>query len=418
VASVSEDVAPVQRRTLRLLFSTQILGGMGTAIGIAVGGLLAARLGGTAVSGFASSSMVVGAAALAVPISKIMSRYGRRPGLGFAYLAGTLGAVVVVLATTRDSVPLMFAGMAAFGGATAAGLQARYTAVDLAVPDRRGRDLSLVVWATTLGAVAAPNFAGVADAAVQDLGLPELAGPFVFSAIAFMAAAALITALLRPDPLLTARRVAGTSSVDARRGSVRDAARAVIARPAARLGVAAVAVGHVVMVGVMSMTPVHIDMGPAHGDVLRIVGLVLSVHILGMYALSPVAGWMTDRFGRRPVVLVGAGLLVVSCAVAGTAGHDTVRLTIGLFLLGLGWSCTMVAGSTLLSESVPVEVRPAAQGLSDLCMGVAGAAAGAVSGLVVELSGYQVLNILAATAVVPLVALALRPVRTARSLGV
>ena len=109
---------------------------------------------------------------------------------------------------------------------------------------------------------------------------------------------------------------------------------------------------------------------------------------------------------------------MLSCAVAGTAGHDTVRLTIGLFLLGLGWSCTMVAGSTLLSESVPVEVRPAAQGLSDLCMGVAGAAAGAVSGLVVELSGYQVLNILAATAVVPLVALALRPVRTARSLGV
>ena len=85
--------------------------------------------------------------------------------------------------------------------------------------------------------------------------------------------------------------------------------------------------GHVVMVGVMSMTPVHIDMGPAHGDVLRIVGLVLSAHILGMYALSPVAGWMTDRFGRRPVVLVGAGLLMVSCAVAGTAGHDTVRLT-------------------------------------------------------------------------------------------
>ncbi len=137
-----------------------------------------------------------------------------------------------------------------------------------------------------------------------------------------------------------------------------------------------------------------------------------------MYALSPVAGWLTDRFGRRPVVLVGAGLLVLSCAVAGTAGHDTVRLTLGLFLLGLGWSCTMVAGSTLLSESVPAEVRPAAQGLSDLCMGVAGAAAGAVSGIVVELSGYQVLNVLAATAVVPLVALALRPVRTSRSLGV
>ncbi len=157
MASVSEDVAPVQRRTLRLLFGTQILGGMGTAIGIAVGGLLAARLGGTAVSGFASSSMVVGAALLAVPVSKIMSRYGRRPGLGFAYLAGTLGAVVVVLATARGSVPLLFVGMAAFGGgprptsrpATRPSTWRRRTAA--------GAHLSLVVWATTLGAVAAPE---------------------------------------------------------------------------------------------------------------------------------------------------------------------------------------------------------------------------------------------------------------------
>jgi MFS family permease len=165
------------------------------------------------------------------------------------------------------------------------------------------------------------------------------------------------------------------------------------------------------MVGVMAMTPVHIDMGHAAADVLRIVGIVLSAHIVGMYALSPVVGWLTDRFGRRPVILGGGGLLLAACAVAGTAGDDTPRLTAGLFLLGLGWSCTMVAGSTLLSESVPVDVRAAAQGLSDLCMGVAGASAGALSGFVLELSGYATLNLLAATAVVPLVALALRPVR-------
>ena len=180
--------------------------------------------------------MVVGAAALAVPISKIMSRYGRRPGLGFAYLVGTLGAVVVVLATTRDSVPLMFAGMAAFGGATAAGLQARYTAVDLAVPDRRGRELSLVVWATTLGAVAAPNFAGVADAAVQDFGLPELAGPFVFSAVAFLVAAALITALLRPDPLVDRDGVSAADVVRRRAPGLRHATRRGPSSPGRRRG--------------------------------------------------------------------------------------------------------------------------------------------------------------------------------------
>jgi len=183
----------------------------------------------------------------------------------------------------------------------------------------------------------------------------------------------------------------------------------VLASPAARLGIAAVAVGHVVMVGVMSMTPVHIGES-GHPDVLRIVGLVLSLHIAGMYALSPVTGWLTDRVGRRPVILGGVALLVVACAVAGTAGHDTPRLSMGLILLGLGWSGTMVAGSTLLTESVGVVNRPSVQGLSDLVMGLAAALAGALSGVVVAWASYSTLTVLAAVVTVPLIALALRPV--------
>jgi MFS family permease len=185
--------------------------------------------------------------------------------------------------------------------------------------------------------------------------------------------------------------------------------RAVRADPAARLGISAVAVGHLVMVGVMSMTPVHIG-GYVHGDVLRVVGVVLSLHIGGMYALSPLVGWLTDRLGRRQVILGGLATLLVACAVAGTAGHHTPRLGLGLGLLGVGWSGTMIAGSTLLSESVGTVVRPAVQGLSDLVMGLSGAFAGAMSGLVVSWSGYPTLTLLAAIATVPLIALALRSV--------
>jgi MFS family permease len=416
-SDVAVSAGSLQARTLRLLFSTQILGGMGVAIGISVGALLAARLGGTAVSGLAQSAAVVGGALLAVPATRIMSGYGRRPGLVFAYLLGAVGGALVVTATAIRSVPLLFLGMLVFGGGTTANLQARYSAVDLAEPVRRGRDLSVIVWATTIGAVAAPGLAGVADGVGQRLGLPALSGPFAFGAVAFVLAAVVLFVLLRPDPLLTARRLAAGSSPEGPRRTLGDGWRAIAERPAARLGVAAVAVGHLVMVGVMAMTPVHIGMGHPDADVLRIVGIVLSAHIVGMYALSPAVGWLTDRVGRRAVILTGGGLLLVACAVAGTAGDDTPRLTIGLFVLGLGWSCTMVAGSTLLSESVPVDVRAAAQGLSDLCMGVAGASVGAVSGFVVELSGYPTLNLLAATAVVPLVALALRPARRT-SLGV
>jgi MFS family permease len=305
--------------------------------------------------------------------------------------------------------------MLLFGGGTTANFQARYTAVDLAEPAHRGRHLSLVVWATTIGAVAAPNFAALADDAGASIGLPPLAGPFAFSVVAFLVAGGVLMGLLRPDPLLTARRLAERMSDEAPAapGGLRAGLRVVAAVPAARLGVAAVTVGHLAMVAVMSMTPVHI--GESHGDadVLRVVGIVLSLHIAGMFALAPVVGWLTDRVGRRPVILGGVALLIAACAVAGTAGHHTARLSVGLTLLGLGWSATMVAGSTLLSESVPVAVRPAAQGLSDLVMGLAGASAGAVSGLVVLVAGYPVLNLLAAVATVPLIALALRPLRVA-----
>ncbi|MEH1028926.1 MFS transporter [Micromonospora profundi] len=453
------DVASIQRRTLRLLFGTQIIGGVGVTIGIAVGALLAARIAGTAVAGIAQSAGVVGAALLAIPVTRIMARHGRRPGLVVAYAVGAVGGVLVVLAAATRWVPLLFLGMLLFGGGTAANLQARYTAVDLAEPTRRGRQLSVIIWATTIGAVAAPNFAALADRVTTGWGLPPLAGPFAFSAAAFVLAGGVLLVLLRPDPLLTARRIAATAAptvaaptttvpttdapaaavvaeapavggqvggdatpaaapIGARvpRGAGMRAVWSVVrGQPAARLGIAAVAVGHLVMVAVMAMTPVRLGESHADADVLRLVGIVLSLHIAGMYAFSPIVGWLTDRLGRRAVILGGVGLLLAACAVAGTAGHHTPRLSVGLVLLGLGWSGTMVAGSTLLSESVPAGVRPSVQGLSDLTMGLAGAGAAVAAGFVMQVAGYPVLTLLAAVATVPLVALALRPVPTGAS---
>ncbi|WP_432836328.1 MFS transporter [Dactylosporangium sp. CA-092794] len=401
-------VAALQRRTLGLLVGTQIVGGLGVASGVSVGALLAASLAGPWAAGLTGSCSVIGAALIAIPATRLMRSGGRRPGLVFAYVAGTLGALLVGLAVYLASVPLLFLGSLLFGGASAANLQARYSAVDLAAPDRRARHLSIVVWVSTVGAVAGPNLAPLTDRLLGRWGVPEYGGPYLFSAVAFGLTGFVIFLALRPDPLLTARALAG-GPVPAGRGVWREAARTVRDSAGARTGVAAVAVGHVVMVGVMSMTPVHIGgYIHDHGDLLRLVGLVISIHITGMYALSPLAGWLADRFGRRPVILGGVGLLVLACALSGAAGDRTWLLSIGMFLLGLGWSATMVAGSTLLSESVPVERRAGVQGLSDVVMGVAGASAGALSGLVVDLFGYPVLTILAGVAVVPLLARVLR----------
>jgi MFS family permease len=403
------QVAAVQRRTLRLLFVTQIISGIGVAVGASVGALLAADIAGVGVSGLAQSAAVVGTALFAVPATAIVNRQGRRPSLALLYLIAASGALIVVVAAMRGSIPVLFLGFFLFGAATAANFQARYAAVDLAPATLRGRHLSLIVWATTIGAVTGPSLAPVAGKLVGGFGVPTLAGPYFFSALLFGLAILLLTLFLRPDPAVVAREALGHPSspiANAPRPGMRTALRFVLSHPAARLGVSAMAIGNVVMVGVMAMTPVHIrEAGHDAAHTLGIVGLVLSFHIAGMYAFSPVFGWLTDRLGRRPVIFAGIALLLAACALAGTAGHDTARLAAGLMVLGLGWSAGMVAGSTLLSESIPVELRASAQGLSDLVMGLAGASAGAISGVIVASSGYARLTLLAALATAPLVVL-------------
>jgi MFS family permease len=409
---IGVDLVAAQRRTLRVLFATQIIGGLGIGIGASVGALLAAELAGVRMSGFAQSAAVIGAALLALPAAAIVNRGGRRPSLSLAYLVAALGSVTIVIAASRAAMPLLLVGFLLFGAATAAGLQARFAAVDLAPASRRGRHLSTIVWAMTIGAVAGPNLAALAGGFLDDYGVPVLAAPFVVSAVLFAVAAVVLTLVMRPDPAILARQAATRSAEGAPPQphlGVRVALAGVAAHPSARLGVMAMGVGHLAMVGVMSMTPVHIrSAGHDAAHTLRIVGVVISLHIAGMFAFSPAVGWLTDRAGRRPVIVAGILLLFAASLLAGSAEPDSTRLAIALTFLGLGWSFTMVAGSTLLTESVSAEMRTSAQGLSDAIMGLAGALAGALSGVIVHAWGFPILTILAALATTPFVVLAMR----------
>lgn len=404
------DVAAAQRKTLRLLFVTQIVSGVGFAIGSSVGALLAAEMAGIGLSGLAQSASVVGAALFAIPATAIVQRYGRRPSLAAGYGVASLGALLIVCAALVQSLPLLFAAFFLFGSGTAASYQARYAAVDLAPAAMRGRHLSLIVWATTIGAVAGPNLAPVAGTSLAPYGIPTLAAPYVFSVALLAFAALLIIVLLRPDPIVVARSVESASITKENirpAGTMRDALKVVMSSPPARLGVVAMAVSHIVMVAVMSMTPVHIrGAGFDAAHTLKIVGVVISVHIAGMFAFSPIMGWMTDRFGRRPVIAMGIAFLLSACALAGVAGHDHTMLGVALMVLGLGWSAAIVAGSTLLTDAMPAELRASGQGLSDLIMGLAGASAGALSGVVVAVWSYPLLALLAAIMTTPIMILA------------
>jgi len=405
---------PALRGRVGVLVASQVLGGVGVASGIAVGGLLAQQVSGsTSLSGLAQTMGVLGAALLAVPMAALARRRGRGPALATGYACGLLGGCLAVVAAVTDQFLVLLMATTLFGGGTAAGLQARYAATDGAPAHVRGRLLSVVVWATTIGSVAGPNLSSVGGDLGRGLGIPALAGPYLFSCTAFALAAAVVLLLLRgpagsPDEPVTH---------DARQAPVRtgtaDALRLVARLPAARAGLVAVAGGHALMVSVMVMTPVHLG---DHGASLRVVGLVLSLHIVGMYALSPVVGWASDRVGELPVVGVGVlvfGAAAVTGASAGPAAH--AQVAVALTLLGIGWSCTMVAGSALLSASVPAAVRTQVQGAGDLVVGVTAAAAGALAGPVLELAGYAWLNAAALLVLVPVVSAAVVARRHLRS---
>ena len=356
-------------------------------------------------AGLPQTFSVLGGALAAVPLARLMGHHGRRPGLATGYGVGALGALVVVLATLTDSLTLVLLGMALFGVSSATNLQARYAATDLALPGHRSRALATVVWATTVGAVAGPNLMAPAADLAMDVGLPPYAGPFGWSVLAFALAAALLLAALRPDPMRVAQDQDRAGGIQMRRASVRESLSAVVAAPRAALGLASIATGHTVMVAVMVMTPVHMHDGGM--GALDLIGLVISVHVAGMYALSPVVGWVSDRIGRVPTTASSWAVLLLATALAGTAGpNNPVQLSVGLFLLGLGWSLGLVSGSTLLSESVPGDVRTGVQGVADLVMGLCGAAGGALAGVVVGFAGFGTLNALSAALVVVVVAAA------------
>jgi MFS family permease len=399
------DPTQVQRRTVGVLSAGVALAGLGVTIGVTVGGLLARDVAGTdAAAGLGQTAGVLGAAVIAVPLAGISDRAGRRAGLAAGYAVAVLGAVVTVGAAALSSLPLLLAGLFAFGAATACGLQARYAAADLAPPDRRGRALALVVWATTVGSVLGPNLAGPGADLGRRLGLPALGGAFAVSAAVFTVVAALVMLLLRPDPLLLARRLGGGGTAPRPRRATGAAVRAVWASPSGRLGLTSVVVSHAVMVGVMVMTPVHMGhAGGSEGTTLRVIGVVISVHVAGMYLFSPLVGLLADRAGRTATVGLGGCLLLAAAALAGTAPPGAaVQLGAGLLLLGLGWSCGLIAGSTLVTESVAVDLRPTAQGGTDLLMGLGAALAGAVGGPLLAIGGFGLVSAVSAALVVPL----------------
>jgi MFS family permease len=356
---------------MRALWIASLLGGLAQSVAGAAAALLARDLGGSdAVAGLPQAVLVVGSAVAALAMSAMTRRFGRVRVLAAGLAAATVGSVVVVLVVLAGSLLGLLAGTLLLGAGTTAVMLGRYAAADGAPEGARARAMATVLVATTIGAVAGPNLLVPSDVLGRALGLPGLAGAYVVAAACFAVAAGLLLRLPKHQP-----------AAEPEPGRASPGGTAVV-------GLTVLALSNLVMVGVMTMGPVHLH----HlGVGLGAIGLVQSLHIAGMFAPSPLSGWLADRWGPAPTTALAGAVLVGASVLAAVAAGAPAVLGVALVLLGVGWNLGLVAGSTLLTADIPAAERPRREGWGEVAMGMAASGGGAASGAVVSGGGYALL---------------------------
>lgn len=378
------QIQSLRRRSIVVLALGQVLGGLGAGATLTLGSLLIVNVSGSeSMAGMAATMNTIGAAAMAIPLAVLAQKRGRRVSLSSGALVAALGILVVLAASVQGWWPLLLLGMGLVGTGSALNLQSRFAATDLSEAETRGRDLSMVVWATTVGAVSGPNLFEPGEVISRAWGLPEYTGGFVIAMAAQALGMLIYWVGLRPDPMLVALARDG-HSVDR---SVKQTSGFFLLRTLApaRRAVITVALSHAHMVALMAMTPIHLQ---HHGANLSLIGLTISAHVAGMYALSPVFGWLTDKVGARYVVFAGQALFVAASLSAWFWRDHYGMITFALVCLGLGWSASTVAGAALVTGAVKIADRPRLQGTSDLLMNLSGALGGFAAGPILASLGF------------------------------
>lgn len=386
-----EEQQKLYKRTLIIVSISQMFGGAGLAAGITVGALLAQQMLGTdAYAGLPAAMFTLGSAVAAFIVGKLSQKHGRRIGLAAGFIVGGLGAIGVVLAAITNSIMLLLVSLLIYGAGTATNLQARYAGTDLANKKQRATAVSITMVMTTFGAVAGPNLVGVMGRFAHSIGIPELAGPFILSATAFILAGLVLFVMLRPDPLLIANMIEAYKQEHTYKGQpvteeVKENKRGIT------VGAIVMILTQIVMVAIMTMTPVHMG---HHGHGLSAVGLVIGFHVGAMYLPSLVTGMLIDKIGRTTMSIAGGVILLAAGVIAAIAPSDSlILLIVALSLLGLGWNLGLISGTAQIVDATIPSTRAKTQGKIDVFIALAGASGGAMSGMVVANSSYAALSL-------------------------
>ncbi len=412
------NIEQIQKRTLLVLAISQVIGTVGVGVAPTIGVLLAGDVTDSeAWAGLARTASTLGAALFGLPLGNLASRRGRRVALSSGWWIAGVGAATLVVAAQWSLVVPLFLGLLLIGAGSAVTLQARFAATDLAEPQKKGKALSLVVWVGTLGMILGPNMGTPGEVIGRSTGLTVYAASFLIASAFFILAGTVVFLWLRPDPLLVLEEAPGGVSLQNQNNTGRPVSKSSIwtrlhqlgsefkANRKARYAVVAILTAQVVMVALMTMTPVHLA---HHGDSITIIGLTISLHIAGMYALAPLVGMLSDRFGPRLVIAVGIAVFFGSLIVAGVIPDSTVGIVVSLILLGVGWSFVNIAGSAQFSQSVSPVQRATAQGGVDALSNLCGAIAAFAAGPLLVLTSFSVLAWISVGLLVPLTVMTAR----------
>lgn len=386
-----EKQKSLYKRTLIIVVLSQIFGGAGLAAGITVGALLAQDMLGTeSFAGVPTALFTLGSALAALLVGNFSQRFGRRFGLGTGFIIGGIGAIGVVIAAVMNHVPFLFASLFIYGAGTATNLQARYAGTDLANAKQRGTAVSIAMVSTTFGAVAGPNLVEVMGRFATSIGIPALAGPFILSAVAYILAGFVFLILLRPDPLIVATAIANTKKIGDANFVDKKEKELPVNQRGIVVGATVMIVSQIVMVAIMTMTPVHMG---HHGRGLHAVGLIIGIHVAAMYLPSLVTGMLVDKVGRTVMTIASSITLLLAGLLAAIAPTNSMfMLTVALALLGLGWNFGLISGTALIIDGTSLSNRAKVQGTVDVFIALSGAVGGILSGFIVAQYGYTTLS--------------------------
>ena len=413
------DQVALQKRTLRVLVVGQVVAAAALSAAVTVGAFVIQDILGqeTPWGGISSATFTMGSAFMSQVLARRMSRKGRRVGLQYGYSLAIAGGLLAGFAVNRGSLPLFILGLFLYGSGQASNLLSRYAAMDLAAPDERSQAMSYILFGSTFGAVFGPVLIKPAqDFGVDFFGWSKYTGPWIASACFFVFALINVAVRLRPDPLEVSGGLNSQQGVGVVTPNLGAALRTIKSIRNARVALASMVISQVTMVSVMTMTPVHLKLH-GHEDVSP---YVISLHIAGMYAFSPLVGKFTDRYGKLLSISVGGVLLVMATVTAALAGEAATLLWPSLWLLGIGWSFGLIGGSSLLVESVPDSSRVTVQGAADLLMSFCGGLAGFSSGFIRKAFGFHTLSNLGTVLALVLVVIGIRRLtnlRIARSIS-